>query len=310
MDTVGAADLEDALFAGVRQHLESMIGWARSEEALALEHDQFEGKTLAGGFEVMRLFTEAHMAVRTAREQRRADVLDADGDRRSSAETGQEHTRIMVYGPVRTSRIAYKRHRKPNLYPQDQELNWAAVHFYSAGVVKRVAREAASVPFEQAAAQVSAAGAITIGKRQAEELAVGAVADFEAFYAARRPGPCPAGTGLLITADGSAFPVLPGALRPATARARAARARAQAAAASGWPDDPGELRKSKKRSAELAAAADIPPARAHPATSSPPYSAPPPPLPAVLTTGPRPPVTAPGPRARRCSPRPASRSRP
>jgi hypothetical protein len=255
---VGAADLEDALFAGVRQHLESMIGWARSEEALALEHDQFEGKTLAGGFEVMRLFTEAHMAVRTAREQRRADVLDADGDRRTSAETGQEHTRIMVYGPVRTSRIAYQRHHRPNLSPQDQELNWAAVHSYSAGVIKRVAQATAIVPFEQAAAQVSAAGAITIGKRQAEELAVGAVADFEAFYAARRPGPCPAGTGLLITADGSAFPVLPGALRPATAQA--ARARAQAAAASGWPDDPGELRKSKKRSAELAAVADIPPA--------------------------------------------------
>ena len=114
------------------------------------------------------------------------------------------------------------------------------------------------MPFEQAAAQVSAAGAITIGKRQAEELAVGAVADFEEFYAARRPGPCPAGTGLLITADGSAFPVLPGALRPATAKA--ARARTQAAMASGWPDDPGEPRKSKKRSAELAAVADIPPA--------------------------------------------------
>ena len=32
---VPAADLEDALFAEVRQHLESMIGWARSEEALA-----------------------------------------------------------------------------------------------------------------------------------------------------------------------------------------------------------------------------------------------------------------------------------
>jgi hypothetical protein len=255
---VPAADLEDALFAGVRQHLESLIGWARSEEALALEHDQFEGTTLAGGFEVMRLFTEAHMAVRTAREQRRADVAGADGNRRRSTEAGQEHTRIMVYGPVRTSRIAYKRHRKPNLYPQDRELNWAAAHSYSAGVVRRVALAAAIVPFEQAAAQVSAAGAITIGKRQAEELAVGTVVDFEAFYAARRSAPRPAGTGLLITADGPAFPVLPGALRTATAKA--ASARKQAAAASGWPDDPGELRKSKKRSAELAAVADIPPA--------------------------------------------------
>jgi hypothetical protein len=247
---------EDGLFGPVRERLESMIGWARSGEALALEHGELEERTLTEGFEVMRLFTEAHMAVRTLREERRADVADADGDARVSAEAGQEHTRIMVYGPVRTSRIAYKRHRKPNLYPQDADLNWAAVHSFSAGVVRRVARASAIVPFGPAAAQVSAAGAITIGKRQAEELAVGAVADFEAFYAARRPRPCPAGTGLLITADGSAFSVRPEALRPATARA----ARARAAAAGGWPDDPGELRKSRKRSAELVCVADIPPA--------------------------------------------------
>src|SRR5258708_31096972 len=100
-----------------------MIGRARSGEALALAHGELEERTLTEGFEVMRLFTEAHMAVRTLREERRADVVDADGDARVSAEAGQEHTRIMVYGPVRTSRIAYKRHRKPNLYPQDADLN-------------------------------------------------------------------------------------------------------------------------------------------------------------------------------------------
>jgi hypothetical protein len=52
--------------------------------------------------------------------------------------------------------------------------------------------------------------------------------------------------------------VLPAALRPATAKA--ARARAQAVAGSGWPDDPSELRKSRKRTAELACVADIAPA--------------------------------------------------
>jgi len=52
--------------------------------------------------------------------------------------------------------------------------------------------------------------------------------------------------------------VLPQALRRATAKA--AQARARAAAESGWPDDPADLRKSRKRTAELAAVADIPPA--------------------------------------------------
>lgn len=34
---VAAADLEDALFGGLRQQLESMISWAKSDEALGLE---------------------------------------------------------------------------------------------------------------------------------------------------------------------------------------------------------------------------------------------------------------------------------
>jgi hypothetical protein len=73
----------------------------------------------------------------------------------------------MIFGPVRTSRIAYRRRGEENLFPQDAELNWAAVHSYPAGVEKRAARAAAIVPFARAAAQVSAQGAVTLGKLQA-----------------------------------------------------------------------------------------------------------------------------------------------
>ncbi|MGH3321906.1 MAG: hypothetical protein ACRDN9_17380 [Streptosporangiaceae bacterium] len=152
-----AADLEDALFGRVREQAEWMISWARSGQALALEHDQIEERALADGFELMRVLTEAHMALRAAREQRRGDVTDADGDARTGAEDGQEHTRVMIFGPVRTSRTAYRRRGKENLYPQDAELNWATARSYSAGILRRVARASAVVPFEQAAAQVSAA---------------------------------------------------------------------------------------------------------------------------------------------------------
>ena len=95
---VPAADLEDALFGGLRQQLESMISWAKSGEALAMEHDQFESRALTEGFEVMRIFTEAHLGLRTAREQRRTDVADAAGNLRVSTEDGQEHTRMMATG--------------------------------------------------------------------------------------------------------------------------------------------------------------------------------------------------------------------
>ena len=84
-----------------------MIAWARSADALALEHDKLEEKTLTDGYELMRRLTEAHTALRAraAREQRRNDVTDADGKVRATAERGQEHTRVMIYGAVRTSRV-------------------------------------------------------------------------------------------------------------------------------------------------------------------------------------------------------------
>ncbi len=115
----------------------------------------------------------------------------------------------------------------------------------------------AAVPFGQAAEQVSAQGAIRLGKRQCEELAIATVCDSGAFYGSRLPEPRDPRTGLLLTADGSAFPVLPAALRAATAKAAAARARQ--AAESGWLDDPSDLRKARKRMAALAAVAGIPP---------------------------------------------------
>jgi len=59
-------------------------------------------------------------------------VRDADGVLRRTAEDGQERTRIMIFGPVVTSRTAYRGRGKENLYPQDAELNWAAGHSYSA----------------------------------------------------------------------------------------------------------------------------------------------------------------------------------
>ncbi len=239
-----------------------MIAWAGSEQSLALEHEQLESETMKAGFEFMRLLTQAHLDLRAVRERRRDDVTDADGDARTICEDGHERIRVMIYGPVTTSRIAYRKKGKENLYPQDAELNWGQ-QSYSAGIIRRNAEAVATAPVGRAAAQVSAQGAIHLGKRQSEELAVATAADFEAFYASRRPEPCDPETGLLLTADGSAFPVLPGALRPATAKAAAARA--AAAAASGWPDDPGELRRSRKRMAELAAVADIAPAPRTPA---------------------------------------------
>jgi hypothetical protein len=147
----GAAEAEDALFAGVREQAEAMIGWARSRDALGVEHHVVEERAMTGGMELMRLLVQAHLDLRVLREQRRDDVTDADGDARRSAEAGQERTRVMVFGEVTTSRIAYRKRGKENLYPQDAELNWG-LRCYSAGVEKRLTEAIAVVPAERAAA--------------------------------------------------------------------------------------------------------------------------------------------------------------
>ena len=316
MTRVSAAGTEDgpaeeeAVFAAFREQAEAMICWARGGEAAGIEHGPLEEQALARGMELTRLLVQAHLDLRAIREQRRDDVTDADGDRRVTCEDGQEHTRIMVFGTVVTSRIAYRKREKENLYPQDADLSWAGDHAYSNGITSRVAKAAAVIGFGPAAAQVSAGCAVTIGKRQCEELATGAAADFEAFYAARRPGPAP-DAGLLITGDGSALPVLPGALREATARAAAARA--EAAARSGWPDDPAACGNRKNAVPSLPPSPTSPSRPAPPRTSSPPSSAPPAPATATATataTGRVPPSAGTGrkQKARPCSRRSASRS--
>ena len=205
-ETVSAQEVEDALFDELRAHVESMIVWARSEPSLAMENAPLEEHALAEGYKAIRLLTEAHMKVRTAREQRRSDVVDADGRTRVTVAAGQDHTRMMLFGPVRTSRMAYRRYHGENLYPQDRDLNWAVGHSYSAGVVKRVASTVALLPYGQSAHQITATLPITIGRRQVEALSTACAVDFEAFYAERRPGTRADDVGLLITADGSALP--------------------------------------------------------------------------------------------------------
>src|SRR5260370_39157511 len=63
--------MEDRLFDGFREQVESMIVWARTDAVLAMEHAPLEEQALAEAFKAVQLLTEAHMMVRPAREQRR-----------------------------------------------------------------------------------------------------------------------------------------------------------------------------------------------------------------------------------------------
>jgi hypothetical protein len=92
-----------------------------------------------------------------------------------------------------------------------------------------------------------------IGKRQLEELARRCAAHVEAFYLQRAVSPAPDDHALVLTFDGKGIVMLPGALRPATAKAAAAAEGKLATRLS-----PGE-KNGRKRMAELACVYDAAP---------------------------------------------------
>ncbi len=120
-----ASDPGDALFSAVRDQVESMIDWARSDEALGLEHHALKDRAMTDGLEVMRLLVQAHLDLRVLREQHREpaalpnvlalsdhvraeqvklDFPDDAGDVRLTGLAGREVTGLLGLaraGPVR-----------------------------------------------------------------------------------------------------------------------------------------------------------------------------------------------------------------
>ena len=143
-----------------------------------LEYDRLEDKVMTDGLELMRLLAQAHMSLRALREQRRADVTDADGDVRAVTEDGQEHTRVMIFGPVapRGSPIA-RRGRRTYTRRTRSRTGRACTHTRPGWKSGRPGPPR-SCRSSRLPAQVSAQGAIQLGKRQAEELTIGAAVGF------------------------------------------------------------------------------------------------------------------------------------
>src|SRR6266568_4553133 len=170
----------------------------------------------------------------------------------TSAETGHGRALATVFGQVTVSRMAYRAPGAANVHPLDAALNLPEEK-HSHGLRKMTAIEAVRGSHEAAAAAVTRATGVRIGKRQLEELARRAAAYVEAFYLSRVISPAPDDHPLVLTFDGKGIVMLPGALRPATAKAAAAAEGKLATRLS-----PGE-KNGRKRMAELACVYDAAP---------------------------------------------------
>jgi hypothetical protein len=230
-----------------------MVRWACGPDAAGLDHTGLEKEASRMGREAVRLLIQAHMDLRSAREERLAGVTAADGSARTRAEKGRTRPLATVAGPVTVTRFGYRAPGVPAVYPADEQLSLPAEK-YSLGLRELAGIEAAGGSFEDGMAAVLRATGVRIPKRQFEQLVRRAAADFGSFYARRARQAAPAGAVLVLQADGKGIRMRPGSLR-----SRAARKAARAAPKQAGRLSRGEVR-TRKRLAEAAAVYLIEPA--------------------------------------------------
>ena len=242
----------DDAFTQARECYAGLEDWLASQDAAGLQHAELEEQVGVRGREVLRLLFQGHLDLLAGREVRRHDVTGEDGVLRTRAEKGRERPLATKFGQVTVSRIAYRAPGAPNVHPLDAALNLPEEK-HSHGLRKLAAVEAVRGSHEGAAAAVTRATGVKIGKRQAEELVLRAACDVDGFCGDRCPDPAPDDHALVLTFDGKGIVMRPDALRPATAKAAAAAEGKLATRLS-----PGE-KHGRKRMAELACVYDAVP---------------------------------------------------
>lgn len=211
-------------FIPAREQFENLVARLDGDETRQMTHAEVERLLKTDGTELLRLLFQGHLDARGIGEAAGA-VVGTDGRARTHARISDREL-VTVFGPVRIARMGYGQRRVESLYPRDAELN-VPPEIYSHGVRRHVAEEAARGSFDEAAAAIERTTGAAVPKRQAEELASRAAADFDAFYdsraaATRAEAEKTAGI-LVLTCDGKGVVMRPEALREATRKAAAER---------------------------------------------------------------------------------------
>ena len=248
----GYAPACDDAFAESRECFARAGGLAGAEDAAGLQHAELEEQLEVRGRELLRRLFQGRLDLPAAREERRHDVAGEDGVVRTRAERGRTRPLMTKFGQVTVSRIAYRSPGRPNVHLLDAALNLPEEK-HSHGLRKLAAIEAArgshgggggrGHPRDRREDRETAAG----GDGPPGCRPRGGVLPWRVV----QPGA--GGSPLILTFDGKGIVMLPGALRPATAKAAAAAENKLATRLS-----PGE-KNGRKRMAELACVYDAAP---------------------------------------------------
>ena len=167
-------------FARSREYFGKTEQWLASGEAAGLRHADLEEQLQERGREMLRRMFQDHLGLRGAREERRDDVTARTGSRdargKGSRPGAGDGVRAGHGDPDGLPCAGC-----PDIHPLDAELNLPREK-QSHGLRKLAAIESARGSHEDAAAAVTRATGVKIGKRQVEELAVRTARDVDGFY--------------------------------------------------------------------------------------------------------------------------------
>jgi hypothetical protein len=213
-------------FVSACEQFESLVTRLDGEETRRMTHAAVERLLQTDGTELLRRLFQGHLDARGLGEVA-ARVDGSDGKARTHARVSDREL-MTVFGAVRLARMGYGQRGVDSLYPRDAELN-VPPEIYSHGVRRRVAEETARGSFDEAVAAIERTTGAEVAKRQVEEMAERAAADFDAFYdsraAATRAEVAKTAGILVLTTDGKGVVMRPEALRAATRKAAGERQR-------------------------------------------------------------------------------------
>jgi hypothetical protein len=144
----------------VEQALARIQGMSHSELASMLDG---QGKQWA------RLMLEENLRLRAQLEQE-TKVTGADDVERRRVRDSERHLETLL-GRVAVPRLAYQAPGTTDLHPMDGALNLPR-EMFSHGVRRLVARQAATLSFDEVVDTVRELTGASVGKRQVEELAI------------------------------------------------------------------------------------------------------------------------------------------
>lgn len=206
-----------------RQTFEDVVQHLDSEEARSMTHSELERELEKRGRELMRQLLQEHLDRRGTGESE--DPVSGIGGTRRSRVRLHERELETIFGTVTVNRAGYTQQGEGSLHPLDAELNLPGER-YSLTLRRRVAAEAAKSSFEETFAGIGKTTAGHVPKRQAEQLAMRAARDFDAFYAMRQVDATreiSPGSILVMSVDGKGVVMRTEDLREKTRQAAVAR---------------------------------------------------------------------------------------